>query len=131
MVRGGLGLREQRGGREGGGVVEVDEGSVKFSKDRLFLTIGPSEPAAKKGNFHQPKEANGVIESVNQVGVDVISVFLVSVADEIEISYDDPRASNCRCKLNEFLEEGVRVAVIGRAIDVSNLNRKIRYGALE
>jgi hypothetical protein len=129
MVRSGFGLRSEGGGGEGGSVAEVDKGSVKLCKDRLLLTIGPGVSTAKKGDFHQTEKTNGAVEGIDQRVVDVIVVFLIRVADEIEVADDNPRANNGRGKVNELLEERARVLMVGGAINIGDLNGEIRNGA--
>ena len=72
-----------------------------------------------------------IVESRHEGTVDIVGVFLVTGADEIEISDDDPRAVHLSGYIKQFKEKGVGVTVIRRTVNVGDSEYEIRQGAAE
>lgn len=70
------------------------------------MFVGPSEPTAIKGKFHEIHGVDGVTESRNKGGIGHRSVFICGATNKVKIPCMQPWASEGWSKFNELGKEG-------------------------
>jgi len=106
--------------------VRVKKDSIKASKSGDFPLVRPGEQSVKKRQLHKRKVMDGQVEDFCKVSIEVIIVFLIGSTDEVEVTSDDPGASNNTCNLSEFVKEFRSLLVIRGSIDICKSESEIR-----
>jgi hypothetical protein len=95
------------------------------------LLISPSEAAIEKRELLEEKGMDQTVEFLRQRAIEVRVVFLVWIAEEVEVSEHQPRAGDQREEINHVLGKLVGKSVISGGVYISDCEGEISCGRRE
>ena len=88
VIRGWAGEIGEGGAGEGGIPIGVEKRAIKAGENRWSLTVCPGVAMIEVGEFLKGEVMNEGVEFCGEATVEVLGVFVMGVAEEVEVSDD-------------------------------------------